>query len=80
MTSETSSDTPMSHAHGPDSPPLRDLTLADLLAEAAADAPDRVALIAGVPDPASRRSWTYAELLHESQRVARALATRFDKG
>ena len=44
-----------SHAIGPPEPPVRDITLGDLLREAANDAPERVALIAGVPDPALRR-------------------------
>ena len=52
----------LSHATGPTDPPLRDITLGQLLAWAAETTPDRVALIAGVPDPAARRQWTYAEL------------------
>ncbi|MEO6652077.1 MAG: AMP-binding protein [Ilumatobacteraceae bacterium] len=70
----------MSHAHGPSEPPVRDITLGDLLREAADEVPDRVALIAGVPDPAGRRKWTYRQLFHESQRLARALTTRFRAG
>ncbi len=42
--------------------------------------PDRVALIAGVPDKANRRQWTYAELYAQSLRTARALRTRFEPG
>ena len=52
----------LSHAIGPSEPPLRELTLGELLAWAAATTPERIALIAGVPDPAARRQWTYAEL------------------
>jgi len=37
-------------------------------------------LIAGVADPALRRSWTYAELYREALRTARALLTRFKPG
>ena len=33
-----------------------------------------------MPDPALRRRWTYAELLEQSERVARALAARFAPG
>ncbi|REJ75817.1 MAG: AMP-dependent synthetase, partial [Acidobacteria bacterium] len=42
--------------------------------------PDNTALVEGVPDAAARRRWTYTELLADSERVARALATRFAKG
>src|SRR4051812_25654054 len=56
------------------------MTFGDLLREAAEAAPDRIALIAGVPDPALRRQWTYAELYREAQRTARALLTRFKPG
>jgi len=72
--------TALSYAIGSTEKPIRDLTLGDLLVEAAEHAPDRVALVTGDPDPAARRSWTYAELLHQSQRTALALAARFDKG
>ncbi len=43
-------------------------------------APDRIALIAGVADPALRRQWTYSELYEEAQRTARALLSRFKPG
>ena len=69
-----------SHAFGPRQPPLLDITLGDLLAQAAARVPDRLALIAGTPDPAQRRQWTYAELQAQCQRTARALLTRFRPG
>src|SRR5690606_31015788 len=65
--------TRLSHATGPSEPPIRDLTLGELLAWAAETTPDRLALIAGVPDPAARRQWTYAELHEQAQRTARAL-------
>ncbi|MEO1064553.1 MAG: AMP-binding protein [Actinomycetota bacterium] len=63
-----------------DGPPIRELTVGGLLREAAAEAPDATALVAGMPDPADRRRWTYAELLTESERVARALLARFEPG
>ena len=69
-----------SYTVGPDAPPVRDITVGDLLREAAEAAPDRVALIAGVADRSARREWTYRELLDESVRVARALASRFEPG
>src|SRR3954447_3989977 len=62
------------------SEPVLELTVGGLLRRAAADAPDRPALVAGVPDPAERRRWTYAELLEEAERVARALLDRFERG
>ncbi|HET9691172.1 MAG TPA: AMP-binding protein [Acidimicrobiales bacterium] len=62
------------------SEPVIDMTVGDLLRAAAADAPGRTALVAGVHDPAGRRRWTYSELLDESERAARALLTRFAPG
>ena len=58
-----------------------EITLGDLLRQAAAQAPDRVAL--KVPrDPATRmqRQWTYAQLLQGSEVVARQLLERFRPG
>jgi fatty-acyl-CoA synthase len=59
---------------------LWESTLGDLLRAGAAEHPDRIALVDADPDPARRRSWTYAELLAEAERVARALLTRFEPG
>ena len=56
------------------------MTFGDLLRKAAESAPDRLALIAGVPDPKLRRQWTYAQFYHEAQRTARALLSRFKQG
>ena len=70
----------LSHATGPTEPPLRDITLGQLLAWAAETTPDRVALIAGVPDPAARRQWTYAELHAQALRTAKALRAQFEPG
>ena len=69
-----------SHVAGPTTPAVRDITLGQLLEQAARSAPDRIALIAGVPDPALRRQWTYRELYAEAQRTARALLGRFRPG
>ena len=69
-----------SHAVGPSEPAVRDLTVGELLGEAVAKAPDRLALIEGIPDAETRRQWTYAELLSESEHVARALLARFEPG
>jgi fatty-acyl-CoA synthase len=59
---------------------LLDVTLGGLLRHGAAEVPDRVALVEGVPDPATRRRWTYSELLADAERVARALLGRFEPG
>ena len=69
-----------SHAYGPTEPAVRDLTIGDALREAAADQPDRVALIEGIADATTRRQWTYAEVLAEAEAVARALLIRFRPG
>src|SRR3954447_24283625 len=58
--------------------PLLELTTGELLREVAGRVPDRVALVEGVP--AQRRRWTYAELLDEAERAARALRARFEPG
>jgi len=60
--------------------PVVDMTVGDLLREAVAAAPDRTALVAGVPDAAGRRRWTYAQLLADAERTARALLGRFERG
>ncbi len=59
---------------------VRESTVGSILRDAAAKAPDTVALVEGVPNPDDRRRWTYAELLADAERVARALASRFEKG
>jgi fatty-acyl-CoA synthase len=69
-----------SYVAGPTAPAVRDITLGQLLEQAARSAPDRLALIAGVPDPALRRQWTYSELYTEAQRTARALLHGFKPG
>ena len=69
-----------SYAKGIDTPGVRDITLGDLLKEAAETCPDRVGLIAGVPDPAARRQFTYAELYAEAEAAARAILTKFQPG
>jgi len=57
---------------------LRNLTVGALLREAAADSPDVVGLVAGVPGV--DRRWTFAEMLVEAERVAAALLARFSSG
>ena len=58
--------------------PLRNLTVGDLLREAAADSPDATALVAGVPGV--DRRWTFAEVLADAEKVAAALLARFTPG
>ena len=60
--------------------PVRDVTVGDLLREAAGRWPGRTALIEGRADGTSGRRWTYAELLGECEQLAGALVTRFSPG
>jgi len=69
-----------SYTVGPAEPAVRDLTIGAALAEVTALCPQRIALVAGTPDPALRRQWTYAELYQDSLTVARALRRRFEPG
>jgi len=68
---------PLTLSHWPADPlpPVLDTTIGGVLRTAAGRAPDRVALI----DPGGRQ-WTYAGLLAEAERGARALAARFAPG
>jgi len=59
---------------------VHETTIGDALRNAASAAADRTALVAGMPDPADRRRWTYAELLRDAELVARSLLTRFEPG
>jgi acyl-CoA synthetase (AMP-forming)/AMP-acid ligase II len=59
---------------------IRESTIGSVLREAAARAPDKTALIDGDPERSDRRQWTYAELLADAERAARALLTRFVPG
>jgi fatty-acyl-CoA synthase len=54
-------------------------TVGGVLRVAAEQAPDLPALVVGAADPASPR-WTYAELLAEAERGARALLAHFEPG
>jgi fatty-acyl-CoA synthase len=57
---------------------IRETTIGSILRDAAARAPGKAALIEGDQD--RRREWTYAELLADAERAARALLTRFTPG
>jgi len=70
----------LSHTTGQGTPQVRDATIGDLLREAAAQTPGRIALIEGIPDVGTRRQWTFAEMLAESERCAQALLARYAKG
>ena len=59
---------------------VRPTTIGGVLREAAAAAPDRDAMVAGMPNPADRTRWTYAELLADAEQTAHALLTRFEPG
>ena len=60
--------------------PVLDTTVGGVLRAAAAADPGALAMIGGLPDPASRRRWTYGELLAEAEQAARALTQRFAPG
>jgi fatty-acyl-CoA synthase len=59
--------------------PLRETTVGSVLREAAAEWPDRIALVEADGNVTGRR-WTFAELLADSERLAGALLTRFQPG
>ncbi|MEM8772376.1 MAG: AMP-binding protein [Pseudomonadota bacterium] len=60
--------------------PPAPVTIGAMLREAAARHPDLAALKELGYDGAVGRSWTYAELLADTERLARALATRHEEG
>ncbi|VVE18104.1 AMP-binding protein [Pandoraea nosoerga] len=59
---------------------LLDVTLGDVLREAARKVPDRIAFVAGDVQTRTTRRWTYRELLGDAERVAFALLKRFVPG
>lgn len=62
---------------GPEPSPM---TVGDMLRRSAERAPDQPALKELTYDGAIARCWTYAELLADSERLARALASRHTEG
>jgi fatty-acyl-CoA synthase len=75
--------TPLASAYWPASTTaggIRETTIGSILRDAAGRAPDKTALIDGDPDRPDRCQWTYAELLADAERAARALLTRFVPG
>ena len=65
-------------AHG--GPEPEPMTIGDMLRASAASAPERIALRELGFDGKVGRSWTYARLLADSERLARALASRHAEG
>jgi fatty-acyl-CoA synthase len=70
----------VSHWPADTSAPLRDLTLSDALREAARGCPERPALIEGLAVGHRGREWNYAELLRDSEAMARSLLEHFAPG
>ena len=60
--------------------PLWQMTLGEMLAEAARQVPDRTAFVEADAATRTTRRWTYRELLLAAQRVARALLRHFQPG
>jgi len=59
---------------------LDGVAIGDLLRQAAAEVPDREALVEGIADAAARRRWTYAELLADAEATAHLLLAHFRPG
>jgi fatty-acyl-CoA synthase len=62
------------------SEPVLETTVGGVLRAAAASSPNGLALVAGLSDLVARRRWSFAELLADAERAARALAARFGPG
>jgi fatty-acyl-CoA synthase len=60
-------------------PLLVSATVGSRLREVAAEVPDRVALIEGLPTP-DRRQWTYAEVFADAERCGHYLLQHFEPG
>lgn len=67
-----------SHVPAQDDLQIRDITIGGLLRETAAKTPDAPALLEVTQAGQIGRSWTYTELLEASERLALALASRFE--
>ena len=59
--------------------PVLELTVGELLRQAAAEAPERLALVSVAPDR-NARTWTYAQLRDDAERAAAWLLDRFQPG
>ncbi len=60
--------------------PVLETTVGGVLRAAAERAAEAPALVEGTADATSRRRWSYADLLADAERVARALLGRLDPG
>jgi fatty-acyl-CoA synthase len=60
--------------------PVRESTVGSVLREAAAQSGPKLAVAAWGANPGERRTWTYAGLLQDAERTARALLTHFEPG
>ncbi len=69
-----------SYVVGPKVPLVREITVGGLLASAAKEHPERLALIEGAKAFENRRQWTYAELHRDASLVAHALLEKFSPG
>ncbi|MCW2758642.1 MAG: AMP-dependent synthetase, partial [Nocardioidaceae bacterium] len=79
MTVTTTTSIELSEIATPGVDPLLEVSLGRLLRDVTAAVPDRLALVDGNPDlPA--RSWTYRQLLADSEEAARALLGPFSPG
>jgi acyl-CoA synthetase (AMP-forming)/AMP-acid ligase II len=77
----------LSYRHADTARPVLDLTLGDILRQAASTDPDRLALIEAAPPGAALsgadrtdRTWTYAQLLDDAEHAASWLTERFAPG
>lgn len=59
--------------------PVLDITVGHLLRQAAAEAPDKLAIVSVAPEREAR-TWTYRELLDDAERAAAWLLDRFQPG
>ena len=60
--------------------PVRESTVGSILRAAAAQSGSTLAVVAWGANPGERRAWTYAELLRDAERTARALLAHFEPG
>jgi fatty-acyl-CoA synthase len=60
--------------------PVLETTIGGVLRQTALAVPDKVALVAAWPGETTHRRWTFAQLLAEAERTARALLRRFEPG
>ncbi len=70
----------LSYRAAEQSEPLLEMTLGDLIAQAAREMPDRTAFVEADTATSSTRRWSYAELFDAAQNVARALLRYFQPG